>query len=141
MTLKKAMILLLAAAMLLSCGCTIVKKPGPTAPAISVQDTPAPTAMPAPTDTPAPTPSAEPTPQPTFAPTPEPTPEPSPAEFEGYRRGLYSFDDLVYERPDFDKIASEIEKVRVMVTDGTSSEDILAAYKALDEEFYSINNA
>ena len=135
MTLKKAMILLLAAAMLLSCGCTIVKKPGPTAPAISVQDTPAPTAMPAPT------PSAEPTPQPTLAPTPEPTPEPPPAEFEGYRRGLYSFDDLVYERPDFDKIASEIEKVRVMVTDGTSSEDILAAYEALDEEFYSINNA
>ena len=135
MTLKKAMILLLAAVMLLSCGCTIVKKPGPTAPAISVQDTPAPTEMPAPTG--APTPTAEPTPEPTVAPTPEPTP----AEFEGYRRGLYSFDDLVYERPDFDKIASEIEKVRVMVTDGSSSEDILAAYEALDEEFYTINNA
>ena len=28
-----------------------------------------------------------------------------------------------------------------MVTDGTSSEDILAAYEALDEEFYTINNA
>ncbi len=139
MTLKKAMILLLAAVMLLSCGCTIVKKPGPTAPAISVQDTPAPTEMPAPTGTP--TPTAEPTPEPTVAPTPEPTPEPTPAEFEGYRRGLYSFDDLVYERPDFDKIASEIEKVRVMVTDGSSSEDILAAYEALDEEFYTINNA
>ena len=135
MTLKKAMILLLAAVMLLSCGCTIVKKPGPTAPAISVQDTPAPTEMPAPTG--APTPTAEPTPEPTVAPTPEPTP----AEFEGYRRGLYSFDDLVYERPDFDKIASEIEAVRVMVTDGSSSEDILAAYEALDEEFYTINNA
>ena len=139
MTLKKAMILLLAAVMLLSCGCTIVKKPGPTAPAISVQDTPAPTEMPAPTG--APTPTAEPTPEPTVAPTPEPTPEPTPAGFEGYRRGLYSFDDLVYERPDFDKIASEIEKVRVMVTDGSSSEDILAAYEALDEEFYTINNA
>ena len=139
MTLKKAMILLLAAVMLVSCGCTIVKKPGPTAPAISVQDTPAPTEMPAPTGTP--TPTAEPTPEPTVAPTPEPTPEPTPAEFEGYRRGLYSFDDLVYERPDFDKIASEIEKVRIMVTDGSSSEDILAAYEALDEEFYTINNA
>ena len=47
----------------------------------------------------------------------------------------------MYERPDFDKIAAEIEAVRVMVTDGTSSEDIRAAYEALDEEFYSINNA
>ena len=141
MTLKKAWILLLAAAMLLGCGCTIVKKPEPTAPAISVQDTPVPTNTPAPTAQPAPTPTTAPTPEPTAEPTPEPMPEPTPAEFEGYRRGLYSFDDLVYERPDFDKIAAEIEAVRVMVTDGTSSEDILAAYEALDEEFYSINNA
>ena len=46
MKLKNAMILLLAAAMLLSCGCTIVEKPGPTAPAISVQETPAPAETP-----------------------------------------------------------------------------------------------
>ena len=137
MTLKRAMILLLSAVMLLGCGCTIVKKPVPSEPAISVQETPAPTA--APTPTAAPAPSAAPTPS--AQPTPEPTPEPTPAEFEGYRRGLYSFDDLVYERPDFDSITAEIEAVRVMVTDGTSSEDILAAYEALDEEFYSINNA
>ncbi len=145
MNLRKALILLLAASMLLSSGCTIVAKPSPSAPAISVQETPVPTAAP----TPAPTaePTAEPTIAPTAEPEPAPTEEPSPAPteepyvFEGYRRGLYSFDDLVYERPDFDRITADIEAIRRMVTDGSSGEDILAAYEALDEEFYGIHNA
>ncbi len=143
MTLKKALILLLAALMLLGCGCTIVEKPAATAPAIAVQDTPTPAPTAQPTATPAPEPTLAPTPEPTPEPTVEPTAEPTPApgEFEGYRRGLYSFDDLVYERPDFDKIAADIEAVRAMVTDGSAGEDILAAYEALDDEFYEINNA
>ncbi len=147
MKLKKALTLLLAAVIFMTGGCSIVPKPEATAPVISVQDptSPAPTIVPTPE--PDPTASPEPSPEPTSAPTPEataePAPEPTPeaAETDGYRRGLYSFDDLTYERPDFDGLAAEIEAVRTMVTDGTSSEDILAAYEALDESFYRINNA
>jgi M3 family oligoendopeptidase len=137
----KNVLMLLAAVMLLGSGCTIVAKPSPSAPAISVQETPAPTPAPTPEATPEPTPEA--TPEPTPELTPEPTPEATegPAEAYDYRRGLYSFDDLVYERPDFDSLTARIEAIRAMVTDGTSSEDILAAYEALDEDFYGINNA
>ncbi len=131
MSLKKISILLLAASLLLGCGCTIVAKPAPSAPAISVQETAAPEQ------------SARPTAEPFQPPTAAPTAEPSegPAEAGEYRRGLYSFDDLVYERPDFDSLAADIEAICIMVTDGTASEDILAAYEALDEKFYVIHDA
>ena len=115
MKLKRALILVMAAVMLFGCACSIVKKPEPTSSVVFVPVIDVPTNSPSPT--------------------------PHPADFEGYRRGLYSFDDLVYERPDFDVIAGMIEGVRKMVTDGSSGEEIRDAYEALDEEFYTLNNA
>ncbi len=147
MKLRNTLVLLLAAYMLLASGCAIVPKPAPSAPAISVQETASPTQGPSPEPSPEPTATPAPTPSPTPAPTPEPTaapePEPTaaPADFEGYRRGLCSFDDLVYERPDFDRLTADIEAIRTMVKEGRSGEEILAAYEALDEEFYEVNNA
>lgn len=145
MKLKSIPVLLLAVCLLLSSGCgvRIVEKPEPSQPTISVQ-TPAPTATPAPAPKPTPTPA--PTAAPTPAPTPEPTPEPTPAPTEppaneGYRRGLVSFDEFVYERPDFEAIAADVEAVRAMLTDGSDGQAIHEAYDALDDEFYEIHNA
>ena len=144
MKLRNVWILFLAACLLLSCGCgvRIVEKPSPTVPAMEVEDTPSPTVQSTPEPTPEPT--AEPTPEPTPEPTEEPTPEPTaePASHEGYRRGLYSFDDLVYERPDFDGIFASLEDIRAMVAGGESTaEEIREAYDALDEAGYGVHNA
>ncbi len=142
MSLKRTLIFLLALALLFSCACSIeiVKKPEESsAPVISDQTTPEPTAEPTAEPTPEPTPAAtpEPTPEPTPVPTPEPTPEYS---FTGYKRGLSAFDDLEYVHPDTAAVAQKIENIRLMVTDGTSSEDILAAYESLEEDFRYISS-
>lgn len=156
MNLRKIWILVLTACLLLGCGCgvQIVEKPAESAPVIAVQDTPspaptaeptpAPSAAPSPEQTPLPTaepapdPTSEPGPEPTAEPTPEPTPEPAAAN---YRRGLYSYDDLEYQRPDYDALAAGIEEIRTMLTDGTDSETIRDAYDAIGEEFKVLNNA
>ena len=144
MKLKSIPILLLAVCLLLSSGCgvRIVEKPEPSQPTISVQ-TPAPTAAATPTHVPKPTPTPAPTAAPTPVPTPETTPAPTPVppENEGYRRGLVSFDEFIYEQPDFDAIAADVETVRAMLTDGSDGKAIHEAYDALDEEFYTIHNA
>ncbi len=142
MNLRRVWILLLAVCMLLSCGCSfhIVEKPGASAPAVAVQDTPAPTG--GPTPTPSEAPSAAPSAAPTEGPSPEPSSEPSPEPASAeYRRGLYSFDDLSYDRPDLDALATEIEAVRAMLTDGTDSETIREAYDALSVNYDLLNNA
>ena len=143
MKLRSVLILLLAACLLLSSGCAvrIVEKPGPSAPTVSVQETPSPTPVPTPAPTPAPTPVPTPAPTPAPTPSPAPTAEPEPPASEGYRRGLYSFDDFTYERPDFEAIAAEVETVRAMLTDGSDGKAIHEAYDALDESFYTIHNA
>ena len=145
MKLRSILILLLAVCLLLSggCGVRIVEKPEPSQPTVSVQETPspAPTSVPTPKPTPVPKPTAAPSPSPAPTPTPAPTTEPTPPADEGYRRGLGSFDEFVYERPDFDAIAADVEAVRAMLTDGSDGEAIHAAYDALDEEFYKIHNA
>lgn len=134
MTLKKTLIVLLALLLLFSCGCSveIVKLPTTegSAPAISDQSTPEPTAAPAAV------PTAEPSPEPTpeTAP-PEPTPEYS---FEGYQRGLTAFGEMEYIHPDIAAVSQKIEAIRVMIGDGTSGEEILAAYDALEEDFIHI---
>ena len=134
MKLKKTLILLLTACLLLSCGCSIalVKKPEATS-AIAIQETAAPTPWAAPT--PAVVPTAGPATEPSAGPMPEE------ANAGEYRRGRYSFEDLVYERPDFDKISAAIEEVRQMVQDGNTGAEILAAYEDLDELFYVLHNA
>lgn len=134
MNLKKTLILLLAALLLLNCGCAVrvMEKPNPSAaPAISTQES----APPTPSATPAP--GTEPTA------TPEPTPEstPEPYEFTGYKRGLVSFDEIEYTRPDYEALAARIEKIRAMLSDGTDSETIKAEYEALDENFYALSSA
>ncbi len=141
MKLKKVLILLLAAALLLSCGCSVqvVEKPKESEPAVSLQETPGPTAEATPEPTSEVTP--EPTPEPTPEVTAEPTPEPTPYEFTGYKRGLVSFDEIQYERPDYEALETEIEAIHTMLTDGTDSETIRDAYDQLDEDFYVLSNA
>ena len=142
MSLKRTLILLLTLALLFSCACSveIVKLPQESSvPAISDQSTPEPGADATPESTaePEPEPAPEPTPEPTAVPTPEPTPEYS---FDGYQRGLTAFEELEYVHPDTAAVAAKIEAVRTMITDGTSSEDILAAYEALEDDFRSISS-
>ena len=152
MNLRRVWILLLAVCMLLSCGCAVrvVEKPSASAPVIAVQDTPSPvptrepSPVPSPTPGYAPSPTPEPTSEPTSEPAPsaEPTPSPTPEPVSTeYRRGLYSFDDLIYERPDYDALSGKIEDIQTMLTDGTDSETIRDAYDALSEDLRVLNNA
>jgi len=141
---KKVFVLILAAVLLLNCGCTmrIVEK-NPAATAFptqkpTAQNTPVP-ATPEPTEKTAET--AEPTQEPEPEITPEPTEAPQPYAFSGFRRGLSSYDDLTYARPDFDELNKKINNIRMMVTDGTDSDTILSAYESLEEDMKHISTA
>lgn len=140
---RNVIILFLAAVMLLStaCGIRIVEKPQSSAPAISVQETPVPTAEP--TETPAETHEPVAAPSASPAPTAEPSPEETmqPAGTAEYRRGSFTFDDITYERPDFEAVQEQIDAIREMLTDGSTAQEIRAAYDALDEAFYGISDA
>lgn len=139
MKLRKAITLLLAALMLLSSGCTlrIVEKPLESAPVFAPSDAPVPSQTPKVSPTPTGEPAVSPEPQET----PQETPPEAGEKAGGYRRGLVSFDDLSYQRPDFDALAAQIEEVRAMLTDGSSSEEIRNAYDALEDAFKEISNA
>ena len=140
MKLKRLSVLLLAALLLLGCGCglRVVEKPVET-------DVPvlAPQATPVPTPEPSAAPEPDNPPEPTVSPSPDGEPEPTeePTPDGGYRRGLVHYDELEYQRPDCDAIQAQIGAIQAMLTDGTDSEAIREAYDALEDAFHQITTA
>ncbi len=113
---KRILLILLALALLLSCGaCMKLQKLPEVTPAPTAQPTEAPAPTPQPTAKPAPAtaePTPESTPEPTVQPTPEPTPEPTPSPtWEDYPVGPAG-----YAVKDPDSFAARAEGHYVLVS-------------------------